>query len=363
MQYAKKYAWKAESFEILDLLNEGVIGFIKGLDKFDFSKEKSFNSYISSCIVNKITDALNKDDKMIRRSYYLSSTVTKLDRILRDCESNQKPIPSDEELCKMLNVTSKVLKRAKSDMTYSYLSLNKKIDNNDSGGDTELGDVLDSGDDRIGSIESNILDKELLAYLKLKLSPYKYYVLYNRVFAQAKATHSEIASTLGVTRAAVQAMDSSILKSLRNFFSRGDWRERCSNLLQKNGVIIESFNVAPVTPAHITCYLFLRDALSVVEKQIYLLVLKQNFDFDENRFAKKLNYCRRIVNVACKSLERRLTRINAEMKEEFESFSKMLIETYQTDIFDVDLKMDLSKYRTYRDCCPFSDEAYKPVKK
>ncbi len=349
VSYARKKVKYTESYKLLDLVHEGVLAMLNGLENFDLHrKDVQFMSYIYTCMKNRIDDVLKSTDKLIQSPNYLSSVVRKLEKITRECESQRKPIPSDEELCKLLGITMMTLRCAKREQRYSFISLNKPANEDGKEGDSELGDFIDGKDSSIDNFLDSVVDRELLAYLKLTLSPYKYYILYNRVFAPKPVYHSVLAKTLGVSRAAVQEMDSSTLKSLRKVFAYGTWKKLCRDTLMRNNVDVDNFNVSPISPANITCYLFLRDSLNSIEKKIFLSVLKENFQFDEEKLARRLNCSKRLIDVSCRSLEKKLERVNREVQEEYANFARKMIETYQTGIFDVDLDMDLSMYVTYK---------------
>jgi RNA polymerase primary sigma factor len=209
---AKRYLNRGLSF--LDLIQEGNIGLMKAVDRFQFRRGFKFSTYATWWIRQAITRAIADYGRTIRLPVHVIESLNKLEKERKALRSERGREPTPDDLADRLKMpASKV--RLLLDAQKTPYSLEMKIGKEEN---TELGDVL--RDSSVRSPEDTALDSDLANEVERALAPLsdrEREVLRLRygLGTDREYTLEEIGRRLSVTRERVRQIESRALQKLR----------------------------------------------------------------------------------------------------------------------------------------------------
>lgn len=210
---AKRYVGRGMQF--LDLIQEGNLGLMKAVDKFDYTKGFKFSTYATWWIRQSITRAIADQARTIRIPVHMVETINKTGRVSRQLLQSLGREPSPAEIAEVMGISEERVAEIQK-IAQDPVSLETPIGEEE---DSHLGDFLEDHNavSPAESAESRMLRDQLLQVLDT-LTPRENEVLRKRygLDDNRPKTLEEVGKEFNVTRERIRQIEAKALRKLRH---------------------------------------------------------------------------------------------------------------------------------------------------
>lgn len=210
---AKRYVGRG--MQLLDLIQEGNLGLLKAVEKYDYSKGFKFSTYATWWVRQAITRALADQARTIRIPVHMVETMNKLTQCSRKLQQELGREPSVEELAEVMHMSPDRINEIRQ-MCMEPVSLESPVGEED---DSHLGDFIedDSGSQPAEAVSQAMLRQQIMEILDT-LSDREAKVLRLRYGLDdgRPRTLEEVGKEFNVTRERVRQIEAKAIRKIRN---------------------------------------------------------------------------------------------------------------------------------------------------
>lgn len=209
---AKKYMNRGLQF--LDLIQEGNIGLMKAVDKFDYNRELKFSTYATWWIRQGIQRAISDQGRLIRIPVHMGDIISKLSKVTRQLVQEKGREPTTAELAERLEMPEEKILYIQR-ISQDPVSFETPVGQED---DSYLGDFLEDTNSLSPSeVAENKMLKEILIKVLQTLTPREQKVIRLRygIDDGRQRTLEEVGKEFNVTRERIRQIETKALQKLR----------------------------------------------------------------------------------------------------------------------------------------------------
>jgi RNA polymerase primary sigma factor len=210
---AKKYIGSSMSF--MDLVQEGNIGLMRAVEKFDYKRGNRFSTYATWWIRQAVTRSIAEQSRIIRLPVHLSESITHLRRAVYKLEQKLEREPTPEEIAQALDMSLRKVKRLLQASTQP-VSLEQPLSNDREG---RIGELVadDSLETPMEVASQRMLQEELTEALNsLPERERKVLLLRYGLADGRRRTLEEVGVAFGITRERTRQIEAEALRRLRD---------------------------------------------------------------------------------------------------------------------------------------------------
>jgi RNA polymerase primary sigma factor len=210
---AKRYMGQGLPFP--DLIQEGNVGLMRAVDKYDYKRGNRFSTYATWWIRQAITRALAQKTRTIRIPLHMTERIRQMYRTAQNLEQSLGRRPSPEEIASEMDLPADSV-RGMMDASQHAIALERPVGDD---GDSEFGDFIEDQDSPspVESATQHLLQETIEEVLS-ELTPRQSHILRLRFGLGGGEPHTleEIANKFGLSRERIRQLEKEALRSLRH---------------------------------------------------------------------------------------------------------------------------------------------------
>jgi RNA polymerase primary sigma factor len=210
---AKRYMGQGLPFP--DLIQEGNVGLMRAVDKYDYKRGNRFSTYATWWIRQAITRALAQKTRTIRIPLHMTERIRQMYRVAQKLEQSLGRRPTPEEIGKEMDLPFDTI-RAMMDASQHAIALERPVGDE---GDSEFGDFIEDQDtpSPVDSATQHLLEETIEEVLS-ELTPRQSHILRLRFGLGGGEPHTleEIANKFDLSRERIRQLEKEALRRLRH---------------------------------------------------------------------------------------------------------------------------------------------------